>query len=130
MTDTPTLRPCPHCGGSARLVSYTVDVSGKEIDWSVECENDECSAVMSLNYGADDVDATAATWNRRASAWIAVEERLPEKPEPALVVTENATIRIAKYWEKYRCWDEVPGSQLRESVTHWQPIPNPPEIEL
>ena len=57
---TEKLKPCPFCGGEARLVN---DTSGKSV-WTVSCESQECYvSPEAANY--DKAEWAIAAWNRR-----------------------------------------------------------------
>lgn len=58
------------------------------------------------------------------SNWISVDERLPEYGTEVLVCLANGTRAIA-YWHVSKCWLGL-GTKLNH-VTHWQPLPEPPE---
>lgn len=59
------------------------------------------------------------------SAWISVDERLPETEEKYLVCTTNGNIGVGSFIDYYGkgthlcfdCW----------AVTHWMPLPEPPK---
>lgn len=80
--------------------------------------NEECENVM-CNYYDYIMDAPAV--NR----WIPVEDALPEENARCLVYTESGgygiSRKIGRNLEKWNCF----GLQ----VTHWMPLPEPPEKE-
>ena len=59
--------------------------------------------------------------------WVSVEEKLPPPKQNVLAYSTRAGIAEADYadgvWMQYR-W-----SAVMESVTHWMPLPEPPEKE-
>lgn len=62
--------------------------------------------------------------------WISVEERLPEGDEPEAVLGWNG-IRVREVVFCPRCkegdqWSSFGG---HEYVTHWMPMPEPPEVK-
>lgn len=63
------------------------------------------------------------------SAWISVEDRLPEDLRDVLVYAEHLTggVRTVEraYCNQYGDWQEVNG----KTVTHWMPLPEPPKEE-
>lgn len=70
MTDGIKLKPCPFCGGEARIMRMGYP------HW-IYCT--ECGAKVhggEINE-ADGVKASAEAWNARAYGWIPCSERLP-----------------------------------------------------
>lgn len=67
---------------------------------------------------SDVLDAYAA--GLAASKWVPVSERMPEKMVPVLVYNGKQFF-IEQWWGKDFTFDY--------SITHWQPIPPPPESE-
>jgi hypothetical protein len=65
------------------------------------------------------------------SEWISINDRLPESAVPVLV-TDGLQICIAfiqtlnKKFTQINTWDDW----IHESVSHWMPLPNPPENNL
>ena len=64
------------------------------------------------------------------SKWISVEDRLPESKTSALVANDESG--IIRLWYRWRGrWmsggDKLP-EYVTEGVTHWQPLPDPPEV--
>lgn len=55
------LKPCPFCGGVARLIKITGGAFNK-VAYRVDCINANCSAGT---YGDEDPDYVVAQWNRR-----------------------------------------------------------------
>lgn len=60
---------------------------------------------------------------RKQSEWISVTERLPEKTGTYLVYTKKGHIEIDIFDVGYY-WVE-----LEDCVTHWMPMPQPPEMK-
>lgn len=93
-------------------------------------------------YAYDHIKFAWGMWQARAaqSEWISVADRLPDKPSTEqffLIYDENHKDKlkfgVAMFtgWEKenptaWRNW-VVYGSYTPEFVTHWQPLPEPPE---
>lgn len=117
------LKPCPFCGGKAKLMQ-------REDLWSVSCA--DCGSGTALSGSRD---RTVEVWNKRTSGWISVRDRLPEEifgeSETVLVIAKMSHLGISGYSENYylawtvnREWMGCKGT-----VTHWMPLPDPPEGE-
>ena len=83
------------------------------------------------------------TSDKKTSEWISVEERLPEDDLPpdtdrvaikVLTVTKHGTRRFVRELTRQRWWWRgvmQPWSWSKDAigVTHWMPLPEPPEVE-
>ena len=138
---TPSLLPCPFCGGRACLddsvggafVSCELcEAQGPFVEW----ERVDCPESMLLKKQAIQKAqaAAAAAWNQR-SAWqpietaprdgrdfIAYNEFTGPYITAAKAMPPDDDIRYPIY-----CWRGVKGSWFPEP-THWQPQPSPPPI--
>ena len=60
--------------------------------------------------------------------WIGVDERLPEDDRRVLVACRTKkgvqSVKLAYYWNG--TWH---GQGSMAGVTHWMPLPTPPEVE-
>lgn len=78
------------------------------------------------------------------SEWISVKDRLPDPDEKVIVYNaENEGTFFARRIESdFECWDAVTREFVNwrwipygytcitlESVTHWMPLPKPPEVK-
>lgn len=63
--------------------------------------------------------------------WISVKDRLPERSGDVLVCCGEHYMNVFSYsWrhKAFNAFDDLPTSENRiESVTHWMPLPEPPE---
>ena len=57
--------------------------------------------------------------------WISVQERLPEEDESVLFRTEKGFVSTGSYAEKLWYYDG--DLKWHPIVTHWKPLPDPPE---
>lgn len=60
------------------------------------------------------------------SAWISVKERLPDERSEVLCFN-GYSITVAWYASSVERWYADRGDYRLEDVTHWQPLPEPPE---
>lgn len=63
--------------------------------------------------------------------WISVKDRLPEKSASVLICATGH--RVTAYYDKvkevFRLTEDENLYYLTEYVTHWMPLPEPPESE-
>ena len=143
------LKPCPFCGGEARIMLEEEDRPDDSFH-NVYC------TICGAQFWVKSKTEAVAKWNRRADGWIAVEERLPEVGKCVLIRQtyhaflgehgeyEGVTVgylhqptdrrrkpyfyfaAVSDYGDMVRAQSICPGS---EYVTHWMPLPEPPEQE-
>lgn len=62
------------------------------------------------------------------SGWISVKDRLPEHFEPVLICREkNGSPYVEQGYKDVGEWWKVYGTRTKQ-VTHWMPLPEPPEV--
>ena len=74
------------------------------------------------------VSCKVAEWERER--WIPVEERLPEDDSQVLVIMRPGMFSLAT-WEESLYW-LIPGIGTENPdypVTHWKPLPSPPNTK-
>ena len=94
--------------------------------------NDKCFAKNEIGSYSNPMTVIAFNvWLARAeqSAWISVEDRLPEWNKEVLVVWTDGVFGFAtrietKYHEERWNWETA---ALSETITHWQPLTEPPK---
>ena len=62
-------------------------------------------------------------------AWISVEERVPEDVRDYLVVTDEGNIHKAVFTGDFWYNSDTTNKIRDGEVTHWMPLPEPPEVE-
>lgn len=94
--------------------------------------NDKCFAKNEIGSYSNPMTVIAFNaWLARAeqSAWISVEDKLPELNKEVLVVWTDGVFGFAtrietKYHEERWNWETA---ALSETITHWQPLTEPPK---
>lgn len=120
------LKPCPFCGGRADFISGTLRESGFKF-YRVFCSNCQSRTYMH-NYVSDAADL----WNTRTSGWQPIEAA---PKDGTWILAINATTNkgrqhVVHYSERHSpkfAW--VTGSAPMDfvaGITHWQPLPEPP----
>ncbi len=107
------LKPCPFCGNTF--------LGRQEEARKLRIMCPYCGTVKTAKKEYAERD-----WNKRISCseWISVKDRLPKDKSEVLFYDELCGIYIGWFdeeWqtEHFNC----------DSVTHWKPLPNPPERE-
>jgi len=132
------LESCPFCG------CETVDIARTAFGetWA-QCDN--CLACGPVVWPPDGLaweDASTA-WNTRSDGWVSVEDRLPEIEEQRNgMMGSRDVLAVAWRWHGsvigIACVEIVPcdsepvwwsgGMPVDGLVTHWMPLPEPPEV--
>jgi hypothetical protein len=123
------LKPCPFCGNASGVVF--IETQGTK--WGSATCPECCAYGPEVRTGYKKAtgkngwgDRAIAAWNRRASGWLSVEERLPEDGESSprwMYLCINSVVGLPFFA------DYIPGRGWKTDrvVTHWQPILAPPE---
>jgi hypothetical protein len=132
----PILLPCPFCGTAPKK-----HIDNFFNDCFIYCPNEDCGINPETHPHVKPAESIAA-WNRRSSQWISVKDsKKPEPFEPIWLWNEDETVESARcVWEgfydnvgTFTAWKSFHEPYLhRDStpdfpVTHWQPLPSPPE---
>ena len=129
------LKPCPFCGGANLYIDGYDHTAGKR--WRVVCL--DCMAMVDPGTEQQKYRAIEA-WNRRADGWIPASKP-PEEPGHYLAVVKrtapeelagNGTSIRKMRWmgEDWRYATHIParvGREISDEVTHWMPLPEPPD---
>ena len=83
--------------------------------------------------GARVLDALAAVYQVKpykdiCGRWISVEDRLP-KPHTEVLAFRRGIMYFAWYDNEIGKWSSDEWGLL-DAVTHWMPLPNPPEVNI
>jgi len=117
------LKPCPFCG--CKQVSIReINIQGM---FQAQCWG--CDVATQPTFVKSTI---VEEWNRRASGWISVEDRLPEEnclvlgyPETHRTDGACGVERVVKFDGEF--WSTKHGQPGCVSITHWMPLPDPPE---
>ena len=82
-----------------------------------------CSMVIEMVDKIRDMEAQLSK-----SQWVSVEDRLPENENEHLVSDDEKEIWLAVYTDTYDImnWYDMSAAPVR-NVTHWMPLPEPPQ---
>lgn len=126
------LKPCPFCKTAAGIVSFKGRFSPACDTWG--CPGSFAESLETQVF-ATKAEAIAA-WNRRASEWVSVEERLPEDGDCVLIChTREGHVGEARFavgeagYNPIFIFTDVEDAFKVASPppTHWTPLPDPPE---
>ncbi len=84
--------------------------------------------LLARNERIADLEAQLAE-ARKAAEWVPVRERMPDNSKAVLVWCPERKNKYTACW-KVPYWLHFGGacsSEVTEDVTHWKPLPNPPE---
>lgn len=120
------LKPCPFCGEvvtKIRVGRSYVTASNVYSIWH-ECSDGTIIQTHAHNQKGEAI----AAWNRRADGWIPCSDRLPGV-EQIVIVYGGEGVSLAKrsLYQDDAEWYEVNERYFTLDVTHWQPLPEPPE---
>lgn len=117
-----------------RIAELRVEIERKDQVLAV-MENDVINAEMNLQRLTDELERL-----REAQRWIPVTERLPEEREPVQVAyvgyTDNKLYSdgVAMWSKELNAWKggwvwTLELSEVTVKITHWRPLPEPPQEE-
>ena len=116
------LRPCPFCGGTKICTEKGINLN--------YCDN--CSAESNVehwnNRPIEDAQNARIAELEAERRWIPVSERLPEG-DAVLVYRERGKSNIDIDWTFIEGGREYWYNSGLDNVTHWMPLPEPPEVE-
>jgi Lar family restriction alleviation protein len=129
------LKPCPFCGNEAEIARGS---SG----WLIQCKSCCASSgsIVKDHFDDDRKIALIANWNRRTLAWIATKDTLPPHELDVLGYTPlrddyaNCITIVRLSLEdgiNSPCiWNNNENEYAFEfeEITHWQPLPEAPEV--
>ena len=110
------------------LISRNTLVDAIKRQYCVDCDSYNGARCRACH--ADDMLALADDSLPAGPRWISVEERLPEDYEDVVIIMRNGAsswYRVA--YREYGGWSFGGGRRVTDEVTHWMPLPEPPEEE-
>ena len=121
------LRPCPFCGGTKICTEKGINLN--------YCDN--CSAESNVEHW--NTRPIEDALNRRIAEleaqqrWIPVSERLPEKHECVLLLMKSKRYGVGvgighRLSSERHGWMVTYLPMPYDEITHWMPLPNPPEV--
>ena len=86
-----------------------------------------CAEISRLRKRIEELESENARL-KDAQRWIPVSERLPERDGFYLVLENVNQVAGYYHWCKVFGWNTDGGRTNIQSVTHWMPLPKPPEV--
>ena len=106
------IKSCPFCGGEVKLMNLA--------GWEIGCK---CGLNMVPSDSDFSKDEFIEQWNKRASQWVSVEDKLPELNQRVLCYHEDWGISIS-YLDNS---GYIKTGLIDDPATHWQFLPTVPE---
>lgn len=123
------LKPCPFCGSKKIRESVDGTLDFNNCLWYCE----DCGADGPNN---NSIDESLNAWNRRASPWVNIKERLPDAHELVFIYVKSTDKMYEAVFHEDRNSFDIDYQTYNptgisyglsiDDVTHWMPIP---EIE-
>lgn len=107
-------------------IESRIDSQIFEATMEVGVSVDKDELIKALRYDRDQYAKGYADGKKATSAWISVEERLPEQYGPFLIADNEGNMEVAT-WTKQFGW--FSGCNRVKHVTHWMPLPEPPQMK-
>jgi hypothetical protein len=111
--------PIRHALHDARINRLCEGLHSTRIDWK-DLEIEQLKQALHDARIENSGQAAELERIREARRWIPVEERLPETRDPVLTLWISGMQSVKQY-------DEQHGWNTGAQVTHWMPLPEPPE---
>lgn len=129
------LKPCPFCGSKA-LTNIFLDYEDIENPpTEVTCENERCIYGWWLSPKdwntrpiEDDLRKRIAELEAERR-WVPVSERLPEAETRVLVATPTGYMEVDWRFSEPIIDCGLANFYSLDNVTHWMPLPEPPEVQ-
>ena len=137
------LKPCPFCGGKAKLFVGSVGISAKCMDCHTQTET-----YMDMSYAdckkGNATEHVIEAWNRRrklpgVNEWVSIEDRRPEEKMNPITIDYAEVICAVDFGRgagrDVRCykfghghfWGD--GKIMDDEITHWMYLPTLPEVK-
>lgn len=91
-------------------------------------KNFDCGNII-LPQAADMLEKLAAEKDAKKPEWISVKDRLPEENVVVLICIDNGRCKEVKVSGLTGFGWMLFGKNKNEEVTHWMPLPDPPQEE-
>lgn len=123
------LLPCPFCGKLETIRMIYLPTQKHGLVYHVVCDSaiGGCGSLTGLYQETQ--EEAAKEWNTRVPGWIPCSERMPEKDMSVLISAQGH--RVTAYYDAVKgvfMLTETEGLFYSMSaVTHWMPLPEPPQ---
>ena len=133
------LKPCPFCGGEAKLSSWDDDWNScrpTDTYWQVGCDTDGCLGESSYDQYLSSEESAIQAWNNRISGWHPIETAPKDGTVIDLWFVNGFRIPncqwnlVSNSWAYYSLngqWTALDVDGAETELTHWRPVPGGPE---
>jgi Lar family restriction alleviation protein len=111
------LLPCPFCGSQAFIEEHD-PVYQDPFPYRIICMNTDC---LGAHVWEETEEDAIKGWNTRADGWISVEDRLPDDLQLCTVYDKDGRYDQLRFYDEKEFVEEW-------GITHWMPLPSPPEV--
>ena len=130
-----TNKPCPVCGNGKRFNCRTDDSNTLSSMTPIEnsfysyAELTEEQKIRFAAYQVFDMPKKASSKLEAAQRWIPVSERLPEPYTRVLACIKSGYMEVDYMYSEPIVDVGIADFNSLDNVTHWMPLPNPPEVQ-
>ena len=86
---------------------------------------DDITYAQQIEMEADILIANGVTFQK----WIPVTERLPDEDQKAICIMDDGSFRVFRWSYIDWMWDDGNEWYKEKDITHWMPLPEPPQEE-
>lgn len=120
--------PTARDDGGGLLEAATDALNRAPIEDADSCRNEERIQAAAVIAAVREWDASHAPAPAQVAGWVACSERMPETDVRVIMLCEiggERQVEAGSFWSQKKHMCNLNGN--RRMVTHWMPLPSPPE---